>query len=85
MSSYTWEIFSKAWHFKFPAFGLDKLLQIPKYYGVSFGFWLRVNSEEVESQVISTAMVCTRTALRQTLVQNAEFWDSERLPSNILP
>lgn len=85
MSSYTWDIFSKAWHFKFPAFGLDRLLQIPKSYGVSFGFWLRVNSEEVESQVTSTAMVCTRATFMQTPVENAEFWDSERLPSIILP
>lgn len=85
MSSYTWEIFNKAWHFKFPAFGLDRLLQIPKSYGVSFGFWMRVNSEEVESQVTSTAMVCIRATFMQIPVENAEFWDSERLPSIILP
>jgi hypothetical protein len=76
MASFLWEIFAKAWHFTIPSFGLGQLLPNTKVHTISFGFWLRVNSEGTNSQVTSAAMVRTHHGLTALL---GSFMDTEQL------
>ncbi|KAM6520271.1 hypothetical protein FALCPG4_013818 [Fusarium falciforme] len=60
MSSYLCRIFYKAWHFKFPFYGLAYLFPAFRSYSLSFGCWLQIFSQDIQSHAAPAAANATK-------------------------